>query len=148
MIYNSKTKTLHHSSIPVFYVTLLIILIPAGIFFFILWLGQPVKLSLITKIVVSVIYSFFLIMCLVYLFSTLLSDPGILPSVYMNSSIPSNETKKADSQKDYYVEYLSRSDLQYQMEYRGINSGLQRYYNLYKFKYLEIDQNGSSEIEV
>lgn len=87
-------------------------------------------------------------MCLVYLFSTLLSDPGILPSVYMNSSIPSNETKKADSQKDYYVEYLSRSDLQYQMEYRGINSGLQRYYNLYKFKYLEIDQNGSSEIEV
>lgn len=90
------------------------------------------------------VYTVFLGLSLTHLFWTMLSDPGILPAIYMNSGIPSCDSKQADSQREYYVEYQPKNDLAYTMEYRGIRDGVQKYYGLNKFRFLRMHLDESS----
>lgn len=71
-----------------------------------------------------------------YLYAVYWSDPGILPSLYMNSGITSTELKKADNVRDYYVEYMNKNSLAYAMDYKGISNGIIKYYSFHKYQYL------------
>jgi len=57
------------------------------------------------KIILTSVYTIFLFLCLYNFYKTAFSDPGILPSIYMNSEIPPNERKEADNKNTYYVDY-------------------------------------------
>ena len=57
------------------------------------------------KYILLVIDVFFLAMSITCLYLTSFTDPGILPSLFMNSGIASLEKKSADPKQDYYVEY-------------------------------------------
>ena len=105
MSYNSKTKSLCPSDGKFTILTMLAIIVPAGLSFYVIWFCDSEKIDFITKIILSSIYGFFLFLSVFYFCMTAFSDPGILPSIYMNSDIPCTEKKKADNLKAYYVDY-------------------------------------------
>ena len=75
---------------------------------YVIWFSDEKLIDPITKYIMLGVYAVFLIIDLVFLFITSFSDPGILPSLFMNSGITSIEKKSADNVKDYYVEYQSK----------------------------------------
>jgi len=49
-----------------------------------------------------------LFMSLKYFYLVSFTEPGILPSIQMNTEIPSYENKKPCSIREYYVEYQTK----------------------------------------
>ena len=47
-------------------------------------------------------------MSLKYFYLVAFTEPGILPSIQMNSEIPNYENKKPCNIRDYYVEYQTK----------------------------------------
>ena len=86
-----------------------------------------------------------MIICLITLFRVSFSDPGILPSLYLNSGITSTETKFADNTKEYFVEYKSKQDLQYLFSFLNITDPLTKFYSLNKFKFYHVSHNQESD---
>jgi len=61
------------------------------------------------------------------------TEPGILPSIYMNSGIPNAEIHKTDSIKDYYCEYQTRIEVSQTMGELKIENPAHQFYHLNKF---------------
>ena len=55
----------------------------------------------------------------------------------MNSGIPSTEKHRADSIKDYYCEYNTKSENAQTMEELGIENPAHQFYHLNKFSYVQ-----------
>lgn len=136
LTYNSKFKYLSHKDSKLFILTNFLILGPSAIGYAIIWMTYPTILSTPEKVAVTFVYSVSLGLCMYYLYAVYWSDPGILPSLYMNSGITSTEHKKADNVHDYYVEYMNKNSLVYAMDYKGISNGITKYYSFHKFQYL------------
>ena len=105
LTYNSKSKCLWPSDLKFMLLTLTIIIGPAALGYLVIWTSDPKVVPKEDKIILSCVHAFFLAMCLISLFRVTFSDPGVLPSLYMNSGIESTEIKVANSTKEYYVEY-------------------------------------------
>lgn len=127
-----------------FAVTNFLILGPSALGYLIVWMTKPEVLTLTHKIIISIVLTTSMIVCLWYLYQTYWSDPGILPSLYMNSGIVWTESAKADNVKEYYVEYLAKNDLIYNMDYKGISNGVTKFYSFNKFRYLRFHQQDES----
>ena len=54
----------------------------------------------------------------------------------MNSGIPSTEKHRADSIRDYYCEYNTKSEIAQTMEDLGIENPAHKFYHLNKFSYV------------
>jgi len=115
---------------------------------YVIWFSDEKLIDPITKYIMLGIYAVFLIIDLVFLFITSFSDPGILPSLFMNSGITSIEKKSADNVKDYYVEYQSKQQLSYTMDYLNITDPTKKFYSLNKFVYLRPTLNDDSELVI
>ena len=50
-------------------------------------------------------------MCLIMLYNVSSTEPGIIPSVYLNSGITNDSEYKINNNKDYFCEYLNKKDL-------------------------------------
>lgn len=59
----------------------------------------------ITKISLLCLYALSFTMCILMLYYTAFTEPGILPSVYQNSGIPNTESLIPNLEKEYYCEY-------------------------------------------
>lgn len=136
LVYNSKFKSIGKRDNKIFILTNFLIIIPAAIGYMVIWMTDPNVLSKTDKITLTVVYSVFFFLSMYYFYKIYYSDPGILPSLYMNSEITSVESKKADNVRDYYIEYLGKNDLAYSMDYKGITNGVSKYYSFNKFRYL------------
>ena len=108
MTYNSKLKVLWPSDLKFTLMTLLIILGPAALLYYCIWFADPKVISTDVKIILTSLFSFFLLITLITLFRTTFADPGVLPSIYQNSGIVSAEKYKADNEKEYFVDYQSK----------------------------------------
>ena len=89
------------------------------------------------KIFLTIIYCLSLLICLWSLFMVTFTEPGILPSIFMNTKITNIESKKINVYKDYYCEYKNRQELNEMFDELKIKNTVDKYYNLNKFKYLE-----------
>ena len=135
--FNSLTERVWPSDYPFIMFTLSGILIPAGCC---IWItiaqadsnivDDNTKIGLIGFYVLSVFISLY---CL---FQVSTTEPGILPSVYMNSGIPPTEKHIVDSIKDYYCEYNSKNEIAQTMEELGIENPAHKFYHLHKFSYV------------
>jgi hypothetical protein len=67
-----------------------------------------VDLDLTARYVLTVIYLISLLLCLWAFFMVSFTEPGILPSIFMNTKIQNIEIKKVNTNKEYYVEYRHR----------------------------------------
>lgn len=148
MTYNSNTKVLCPSDRGYVIISLMLILIPSGLSYLCIWLSDPVLVDFHLKIILSAVFSFFLFLCLFYLFRVMLSDPGILPSIYENSGIPSTERKRADNVREYYAEYLSKDDLKFAMDFKGVTDPTAQFFDFNKFKYLRMHYDDSENLIV
>ena len=104
-------------------------------------MSDTTQLSLLTKIVMSIIEVVFLYMSLKNLFTCAFTEPGIIPSVHMHTNIPNTNQKLADENRDYVVKYQTRSELADTMRHNQIETPVEKYFNLNKFRYLEKRQN-------
>ena len=111
MTYNSKLKVLWPSDLKFTLMTLTIILGPAALLYYCVWFADPRVVSIHVKIILTSLFSFFLVVTLITLFRTTFADPGVLPSIYLNSGIENKEKYKAVSAKEYFVEYQSKQEL-------------------------------------
>jgi len=92
----------------------------------------------ITKISLLCLYSFSFTMCVLMLYYTAFTEPGILPSVYQNSGIPNTESLIPNLQKEYYCEYQQKADLLHVFEDLGITDETEKFFSPYKFHYLPL----------
>ena len=104
------------------------------------------------KFHVTVLICVTLFMSLKYFYLVSFTEPGILPSVQMNTEIPNYDNKKPCSIRDYYVEYESKQQLESYFEHMGIKNPVDKYFNLRKFKFLpmlydEHLNNGAGYVE-
>ena len=76
------------------------------------------------------------------LFTCATTDPGVIPNVGVyNPAIPDQNKFKIDTKKDYYAQYMDRNELSEAMREMNVRSSVAKYYNLRKFKYLELGKN-------
>lgn len=85
-----------------------IILPSAGTIAVSLWMAESDNVDMQAKIVLSVILGTTLLMTLEHYYIAMFSDPGILPSVHMNTGINFHSKRKADPLRSYYVEYMTK----------------------------------------
>ena len=69
------------------------------------------------------------------------SDPGILPSIEMNTPIIDSEKYKANGYKEYYVEYLKKQEVDEAMDSIKLTDAVDKFYSFKKFKYLSIKES-------
>jgi hypothetical protein len=89
----------------------------------------------ISKISILCLYGLSFIMCIIMLYYTTFTDPGILPSVYQNSGIPNTETLVPNVDREYYCEYLHKGELIHDFVEREIFDDTDRFYSPLKFHY-------------
>lgn len=114
MTYNSWTGLLWPSDLKCALFTLCTIVGPSALcYIFPIWKCDDSQsgITLQYKIELTCAYSFSLFLCLIMFFMVTFTEPGILPSVYLNSGIPSAETKQADNMRDYYCGYQRKREL-------------------------------------
>lgn len=124
-------------------ITLVAILLPSFLCIYITIWGCKnfMDLDLTARYVLTGIYSLSLFLCLWAFFMVSFSEPGIMPSVFMNTKIQNIEVKKINVHKEYYVEYKNRQELNDTMEKLKLNNPVDKYYNLNKFKYLPANES-------
>lgn len=127
----------------IWFITLIVIVVPSFFCLYITIWGckNETDLDLQSKYVLSAIYLISLFLCLWAFFSVSFTEPGILPSVFMNTKIQNIEIKKVNVHKDYYVEYQNRSELAETMDQLQLTHPVDKYYSLNKFKYLPACDN-------
>ena len=69
------------------------------------------------------------------------TDPGILPSIEMNTPIIDSEKYRADGYKEYYVEYLKKQEIEENMDSLKLTDPVDKFYSFKKFKYLPIKES-------
>ena len=67
-----------------------------------------IDLDLTARYVLTVIYLISLFLCLWAFFMVSFTEPGIIPSIFMNTKIQNIEIKKINTNKEYYVDYKHR----------------------------------------
>ena len=75
-------------------------------------------------------------MCLIMLYNVSSTEPGIIPSVYLNSGINNDSEYKINNNKDYFCEYLNKKDLDKVMIENRITNNTQKFFSNLKYKYL------------
>jgi hypothetical protein len=75
-------------------------------------------------------------MCLIMLYNVSSTEPGIIPSVYLNSGITNDSEYKINNNKDYFCEYLNKKDLDKVMIENRITNNTQKFFSNLKYKYL------------
>ena len=138
LTFNSKSRTLWPSDLKFWILTVLAILIPSTLCIYItIWGCKNFDdLDLTARYFVTILYLISLFVVLWALLMVTFTEPGIMPSVFMNTRIQNTEIKKVNVYKDYYVEYKNRQELIDSMEKLSINNPVDKYYSLNKFKYL------------
>ena len=135
------------SDYPFIMFTLSGILIPAGLCIGItIYQADPNIVDENTKIGLIGFYVLSVFISLYCLFQVATTEPGILPSVYMNSGIPATDRHKADSVQDYYCEYNSKSEVAQTMEELNVKNPAHQFYHLNKFSYLQPARNDQGQI--
>lgn len=91
-------------------VTFTVIVIPSFLCLYITIWGCKnfVDLDLTARYFLTVVYLLSLFICLWAFFMVSFTEPGIMPSVFMNTKIVNKEIKKVNIYKEYYVEYKNR----------------------------------------
>lgn len=56
-------------------------------------------------------YALTLIVMLSMIYNVATTEPGVIPSIYLNSGIPNETCAKVNSSLDYYCEYQSKKEL-------------------------------------
>ena len=138
LTYNSRSKMHWPSDLKIWSITLTVIVIPSFLCLYItIWSCKNyVDLDLTARYVLTVIYLISLFLCLWAFFMVSFTEPGILPSVFMNTKIQNIEVKKVNTHKEYYVEYKNRQELNETMDMLNLRKPVDKYYSLNKFKYL------------
>jgi hypothetical protein len=116
----------------------LIIILPSfGCLYITVWgCKNEEDLDLAARGMLTAVYLLSLFLCLWALFMVTFTEPGIMPSVYMNTKMQNADVKKINVYKDYYVEYQGRQELAETMENQKITNPIDKYFCLNKFKYL------------
>ena len=100
------------SDYPFILFTLSGILIPAGLCIGItINKADPNVIDDETRIGFIGFYALAVFISLYCLFQVATTEPGILPSPYLNSGIPATDRHRADSVRDYYCEYNTRNEV-------------------------------------
>ena len=110
MAYNSRSRILWPSDLKIWIVTFLAIVVPSFFCVYITIWGCKnfSELDLTARYVLTIIYCVSLFLCLWAFFMVSFTEPGIMPSVFMNTKIQNIEIKKVNVHKEYYVEYKNR----------------------------------------
>ena len=64
------------------------------------------------------------------------TEPGIIPSVYLNSGITNDSEYKINNNKDYFCEYLNKKDLDKVIIENRITNNTQKFFSNLKYQYL------------
>ena len=72
------------------------------------------------------------------LYYTAFTDPGILPSIYLNSGIPCTEELVPNPKREYYCEYQKKVDLIHTMHDNEVYSETDKFFSPMKFHYLPL----------
>ena len=75
-------------------------------------------------------------MCLIMLYNVSTTEPGVIPSVYLNSGIANDSEYKINNNKDYFCEYLNKKELDKVMVENKITNNTQKFFSNLKYKYL------------
>jgi hypothetical protein len=89
LTFNSRSRILWPSDLKIWTITFLVIVIPSFLCLYITIWGckNYVDLDLTARYILTVIYLISLFLCLWAFFMVSFSEPGILPSVFMNTKI-------------------------------------------------------------
>lgn len=119
-------------------ITLTVIVIPSFLCLYITIWGckNETDLDMTAKYFLTLAYLFSLCLSLWAFFMVSFTEPGIMPSIFMNTKIENTEVKKVNIYKEYYVEYKNRQELNETMERQKVDNAVDKYYGLNKFKYL------------
>ena len=102
--YNSESQKISPSDVCFTYFTLSLILIPSSLcLIVVICLNEYFAWWL--KIILSILYIITLYASLYNLFKCSQTDPGIIPSISLDSKLPETNRKKPKSNIDYYACY-------------------------------------------
>ena len=95
------------SDFKLWFVTFSAIVVPSFLCLYITIWGckNTVDLDLPSRYFLTVLYLVSLFLCIWALFMVTFTEPGIMPSVFMNTKIQNTEIRKINIYKEYYVEY-------------------------------------------
>ena len=115
-------------------------MIPSGFCIYITIWGckNAEDLNTTAKYLLTFFYSLSIFICLWSLFQVTFTEPGILPSISMNTKIQNIDIKKPNQNKEYYVEYQNKQELHVTMAGLDITDPVDKYFNLKKYKYLPL----------
>jgi ABC-type dipeptide/oligopeptide/nickel transport system permease component len=121
------------------FITLILIVSPSVlcILYTILQADEKI-IDKITKISILCLYGFGLFMCIIMLYYTAFTEPGIIPSVYQNSGILDTESLVPNIQREYYCEYMHKVDLNHALAHIGMLEDVDKFYSPMKYHYLPL----------
>lgn len=121
------------------FLTLAMIVVPSVlcVYFTILQADDKI-IDQITKISILCLYILSFTMCILMLYYTSFTDPGILPSVYQNSGIPNTESLVPNTEREYFCEYQHKIDLIHTLADMHIDGEAEKFYSPLKFHYLPL----------
>ena len=93
--------------------------------------------------IISVVVLVWMYMSLKSLYTCSMSDPGIIPSIINDRSIPDRQINKPNPYINHFVRYQTRNELDGTMRSLEVDEYVARYYHVNKFKY--IGQNANEE---
>ena len=79
------------------------------------------------------------------LYNVATTEPGVIPSPYLNSGIANETNFKINKSLEYYCEYQSKKELADTMAENLITNSTQKFFSALKYKYLPlVSSEGSS----
>ena len=132
--YNSKTRRVCPSDWHVVIFTTSIIVVPTFIAIYLIQTHESLQMAI--KIIISVIVLVWMYMSLKSLYTCSMSDPGIIPSIINDRSIPDRQINKPNPHINHFVRYQTRNELDSTMHSLGVEDFAARYYHVNKFKYI------------
>jgi len=75
-------------------------------------------------------------MSLTMLYNVSSTEPGVIPSIHLNSGIPNESEYQINQNKEYYCEYLNKKDLSEAMTENRITGETQKFFSNLKYTYL------------
>jgi hypothetical protein len=119
--------------------TLVLILVPTGLTYFLIVANEEIDEWLICLLVI--VYTGSIYLCLWALFSAAFTEPGIIPRIESKAGdyiVPSG------SKVSHFVEYKTESELEEEFRSDGITDDTEKFYDLKKFKYQSLkDEEGN-----
>ena len=125
--YNFKTKCLLPSGCHFIFLTLILILCPSSVSYWLIVVN--IKTALWIKLVLLCLQTLSLLLCLKALFTVSFTEPGIIPKVKGNTTIK-------DKSKPVHVDYMDFDELEEYFKKEEITNEIEKYYHKRKFKFI------------